>query len=137
MLGLAFLAFQYVPSWKIVFAPLGILAILLFGLTIGLLVTPFGMLFHDVGRSIQIGTQFLFYVTPIAYPIPAVGFSKLVMELNPLSHLILATRDWLTDGSNEHLMTFLIIVGITIPLFIFSLILYRIAMPYVIERVAG
>ena len=137
MLAIAFMAFQYVPSWKIIFAPLGILAILLFGLTIGLLITPFGMLFHDVGRSIQIGTKFLFYVTPAAYPIPAAGLSKLIMELNPLSSLLLTTRDWLTDGNTTHLIPFLIILGITIPLFLFSLILYKLSMPYVIERVAG
>lgn len=137
MLVFAFIAFQYIPSWKIIFAPFGILAILLSGLTIGLLITPFGMLFHDVGRSIQIGTQFLFYVTPIAYPIPKEGFAKLVMELNPLSYLILTARDWLTEGTNEFLFPFLILLSITLPLFLFSLLLYRIAMPYVIERVAG
>lgn len=137
MLVIAFIAFQYIPSWKIIFAPLGVLAVLLFGLTLGLLVTPFGMLFHDVGRSIEIGTQFLFFVTPAAYPIPAAGLSKLIMELNPLSSLLLTTRNWLTDGNTTHLIPFLIIVGITIPLFLFSLILYKLSMPYVIERVAG
>ena len=137
MISIAFIAFQFLPTWQVLLVPLGAFALLLFGLTIGLLLTPFGMMYKDVGSALKIITQFLFYVTPIAYTIPKSGIGKIVMEWNPLSYLMLTTRDWLTIGETTHLMPFLIVMGITIPLFLFSLVLYKLAMPYIIERVAG
>ena len=137
MIGLAFLAFQYMPDWTIILVPFGGLALLLFGLTIGLLLTPFGMMYTDVGSALKIGTQLLFYITPIAYLIPKSGIGKWVMEWNPLSYLLMTTRDWLTVGTSEYLPQFLLVMGITIPLFLFSLLFYKLAMPFIIERVGG
>ncbi len=137
MIALAFMAFQYLPTWHVLLVPLGGLALLLFGLTVGLLLTPFGMMYKDVGSALKIITQLLFYITPIAYKIPESGFGKFIMEWNPLSYLLLVTRDWLTIGASTHLLPFLMVLGLTIPLFIFSLLFYKLSMPYIIERVGG
>jgi lipopolysaccharide transport system permease protein len=50
-------------------------------------------------QVVGIGTQILFYITPIFYPIEGVpeGFRP-VMQINPLSHLTEAARQTLLWG---------------------------------------
>src|SRR5690606_20164050 len=71
-------------QWSLLFFPLAILGGLLIGTTIGLFITPLGLLYKDVGKIITFGMQFLMYATPVVYAIPKDGMMKTIMELNPL-----------------------------------------------------
>ena len=53
-----------VPSWTVVFFPLGYVAMLILGTAIGSILTPIGLLYSDVGRAIGILGQFAMYATP-------------------------------------------------------------------------
>ena len=51
--------YQLSFSWLMLFLPLGILIMIFVGTTIGLLITPMGMLYKDIARGIKFGFQFL------------------------------------------------------------------------------
>src|SRR5690554_2925015 len=79
--------------WSLLLFPLAIFGGVFFGTTVGLLITPLGMLYKDVGKLITFGLQFLMYATPVVYAIPKSGVMKTVMEWNPLTPIILTARD--------------------------------------------
>ncbi|HEX2060981.1 MAG TPA: ABC transporter permease [Thermoanaerobaculia bacterium] len=72
--------------------PLGIAALMVLGLAIGIFLAPFGMLYEDVGRGVMLVTTFWFFLTPVIYPAPASG----PLRLNPVTPLLDTTRAWLT-----------------------------------------
>ncbi len=70
------------------FFPLIIISAVFFGITLGLLITPISLIYHDVSKIVSIGLTFLMYVTPVVYSIPSVdGAMKLLMTINPITPL--------------------------------------------------
>ena len=117
--------------------PLAVFGAILFGTTIGLFITPIGMLYKDIAKIISIGLGFLMYATPVVYAMPKEGLMRTVMEYNPLTPLILTTRDFVTGATPEYLSYFLILVLTCIPLFFLGLIFYRISIPILVERMSA
>jgi lipopolysaccharide transport system permease protein len=120
--------------WSLLLLPFGILGMLLFGTMIGLFITPLGLLYKDIGKISSFGLSFLMYVTPVVYAIPEDGFMKTIMELNPLTPLILTTRDFITGSNPEFLPYFIGLILLCVPVFFVSLLLYRISIPVIVER---
>lgn len=125
------------PGWSLLLFPLGVLSLILVGTTLGLLITPVGMLYTDVGRAIPLLMQFMMYITPVVFPMPKEGLAALIFQLNPLSGLILTTRDWLTGFAPEHLLAFLIVNLLALALLLVVWGIYRLAMPILIERMSA
>ncbi len=123
--------------WSLLLFPLAILGGLLIGTTIGLFITPLGMLYKDIGKIISFGMQFLMYATPVVYAIPKEGLMKTLMEWNPLTPIILTGRDLAVGTTPEYLTYFLIVMVSCIPLFFVALILYRVSIPVLVERLSG
>lgn len=123
--------------WSLLLFPLAILGGVLFGTTLGLLITPLGMLYKDIGRLIGFGLGFLMYVTPVVYAIPKSGIMKTVMELNPFTPIILTARDLAVGMSPAYLTYFLIVIACCIPLFFIALLFYRISIPILVERMSA
>ena len=117
--------------------PLAIIGALFFGTTLGLLITPLGMLYKDVARMISMGFQFLMYATPVVYAIPKSGILKTLMEWNPFSPFILTGRDLLTGMPPTYLSYFVWVLIVSIPLFFMALVIYRISIPIIIERLSS
>ncbi len=65
--------------------PVGILSLLLIGTAVGLLITPVGMLYTDIGRAIPLLMQFAMYLTPVVFPDAQGGWAATLFELNPLT----------------------------------------------------
>ena len=124
-------------NWSLLLFPVVILGAILFGTTIGLFITPLGMLYKDVGKMISFGLQFLMYVTPVVYAIPKEGVLKYLMEFNPLTPIILTARDMVVGTSPDYLLYFLIVIGISIPLLLLALVIYRVSIPVIIERLSS
>jgi lipopolysaccharide transport system permease protein len=59
------------------------------------------------------------------------------VKWNPVSPLIVATRDWITVGTTAHLPGFLIVVSLTLLCLFAGWILYRLALPHLIERIGN
>jgi lipopolysaccharide transport system permease protein len=123
--------------WTLLFFPFAILGGLLIGTTIGLFITPIGLLYKDIGKVITFGMQFLMYVTPVVYAIPKEGIMKTLMEWNPLTPIILTGRDLAVGTPPEYLTYFIIVIICCIPLFFIALLLYRVSIPVLVERLSG
>lgn len=129
--------YQVTPQIGIIWVPLGVMALIGFGTVIGVLLTPLGVLYQDVGRGLAYGTQVLFFLTPVIYPVPQAAFAARLIELNPVTPLLVTTRDWLITGQTQHLAGFLWVSAGSLALLLFGWILYRIAMPHLIARMSA
>lgn len=69
-----------IPSRQIAVAVLGILLLVLFGLGLGLLTSPWSVYSKDVRFSFNYFMQFLYYITPVVYPI-----SQLPPKFQPIA----------------------------------------------------
>ena len=122
--------------WSLLLLPVAILGAVMVGTTIGLFLTPISMLYTDVQKVVSIGMSFLMYITPVVYAIPEEGIMSWLMEINPLTPIILTARDMITGSSPQFLNYYLLVLVCSIPLFFLSLIFYRISIPIIVERSA-
>lgn len=130
----AFLVFGVPIYGSLMLAPLAILALVLSGLAMGLLIMPIGSLYHDVSRFVSMITPFWMILTPIIY-VPLTTFPGTLLNwVNPASPLLLLARDWILLGTTEHLAIGLIFGAITIPALLLGLIVYRVSIPVLVER---
>jgi len=125
------------PGWSLILFPFGILSLVLTGTAIGLLLTPIGVLYTDIGKSLPLLMQFLMYLSPVVYDIPTVPWAAAVFKLNPITPLIMTTRDWLTGISPEHTDYFLIVNVFILAILLVVWVIYRAAMPILIERMSA
>jgi len=122
-------------SWPLGLA--GIAALLILGTALGVLLTPFGLLYQDIGRGIAIFGQFWFYLTPIVYPPPESGAATWLNIANPVSPLLISTRHWLIADGSASPAAFAIVLGGSLLLLLLSLVVFRASMPIVIERMSA
>lgn len=125
------------PGWGLLIFPLAVFSIILAGTALGLLITPVGLLYTDVGKGLPLLMQFLMYLTPVVFPMPASGWAATLFQLNPLTPLIITARDLLTGFTPEHVGTFLIVNLGMFALLGLVWVIYRAAMPILIERMSA
>ena len=125
------------PGWNVLLLPLGILSLILVGTAIGVLITPVGVLYTDVGRALPLLMQFLMYLSPVVFPMPKEGWAATLFTINPLTPLILITRDWLTGFPPQYLSYFLVVNAAALVLLLAVWVAYRLAMPILIERMSA
>lgn len=129
--------FGILPGWDFLLLPFGIFALVLAGTAVGLFLTPIGMFYTDIGKALPLLMQLLMYLAPVVFVVPAVGWAATVFRLNPLTPLIRTARDWLTGMPVEHLGNFLAVNLFMIALLFVSWIIYRAAMPILVERMSS
>lgn len=125
------------PSWSWLLMPVGVLSLVLAGIVLGLLITPIGMLYSDIGKALPLLMQFMMYLTPVVFPMPAAGFAEKMFQWNPLTPLILTSRDWLTGMQPEYLGYFMGVNATLLLLLFLVWVVYRAAMPILIERMSA
>lgn len=133
----AFLIFHVEFQLTMLLAPVAMFGLIVLGMSLGLLIMPFGSLYQDVGRFIGMMTPFWMITTPVVYP-PYSDFpGNLLNWLNPASPLLILSRDWILLGETNHLMIGLIFGAAAVPLLILGLIVYRISIPVLVERMTA
>lgn len=132
-----FIWFQVAIPPTIPFAILGVISLIALGLMFGILLTPLGILYTDVGLGIIMLTQLWFFLTPIIYPMPEKGIALFLAKLNPVTPVLVTTREWLTQGSSIQLPGFLIVMSFVLIFLVIGWVLYRIAMPHLIARMSA
>jgi lipopolysaccharide transport system permease protein len=125
------------PGWNVLLFPFGILSLVLVGTAFGLLITPVGMLYTDVGRALPLLMQFLMYLSPVVFPMPKEGWAATLFKINPLTPLVLTARDWLTGFPPEFIGYFLAVNSAALALLLVVWVAYRLAMPILIERMSA
>ena len=131
LLVLAAMLFAYDVrvGWDVLFAPLGIAALMLLGLALGVFLAPLGLLYDDVGRAVAMVTGLWFFLTPVIYRTPEEG----LLRLNPVTPLLDTTRAWLTS-SPPAADGFVLVTAAAAALLVVAWALLRLARPHVVER---
>lgn len=87
-------------SWTIVFTPLVIAAVGLFGYAIALWVAPMNAVYRDIGIALPSIMQVAMYMSPIVYPASLVPERiRWLYELNPIAVMVNTMR-WVVLGTN-------------------------------------
>ncbi|QFY90656.1 ABC transporter permease [Magnetovirga frankeli] len=133
----ALLIMGVLPSWGLLLFPLAVLSLILAGTALGLVFTPVGMLYTDIGKGLPLLLQFLMYLTPVVFPMPSSGWAATLFQLNPLTPLILTARDLLTGFTPEYWDSFLVVNAAMLILLGLMWVVYRAAMPILIERMSA
>jgi len=137
LLIVVFASFRIMPPATAVLFPLGILSLILVGFVIGVLVTPLGLLYGDVQQALPILTTLLMFLTPVLYPVPQSGTAAVIAEINPLTPLIVSTRDWLTIGTTSYGGGFIAVTLLAVTLLLLGWVIFRVAMPHLIARIGN
>jgi len=137
LLLIALVAMGIHPDWGLLLFPIGMLSLILVGTVIGLALTPVGLLYADVGRAVPLLMQFLMYLTPVIFAMPKEGLPATLFHFNPLTPLILTSRDWLTGLTPVYLGYFVVVNVIALVLLFIFWIVYRLSMPILIERMGS
>ena len=131
------IVFGILPGWGALLIPVGIMSLILVGTTVGIMITPVGLLYSDVGKAIPLLMQFLMYITPVVFPMPKQGWAATLFVLNPLTPIIQTVRDWMTCQVPEFLLYFILVNLAAVLLLLVVWIIYRLAMPILIERMTA
>jgi lipopolysaccharide transport system permease protein len=125
------------PSLSIMIVPFLVFFLILGGSLIGLLFSPFSLLYNDVGRAVPIALGFWMMITPIVYLKPSSGAFSTIVSINPVTPFIMGIRELLT-GSPLTMSTQLLSVSFfTLVFSILVWIVFRVSFPYAVERVSA
>lgn len=118
------------------FIPLFLMSILLF-VSLGIIITPIALLYLDTSKFINFLMQILMYLTPVVYGIPKSGFMRTLMQANPLTYLVSSIRNSLSGFPVDNVIVILLMCVFTICIVCISLVIYRVSMPIIIERMSS
>ncbi|HET6990341.1 MAG TPA: ABC transporter permease [Bacteroidia bacterium] len=116
----------------------GILLTMLLGMSLGLLILPFSLLYKDIQFGLPSVLQFAMYLTPIVYAKqPFAGLGK-ILKINPVTPVLTETRACLLN-MNVYVPHWEIglVASIAVVLFVIGIFLQRITMQTLIERMGS
>jgi len=129
-----FMALKIVPASTFWLFPVGLAAAGLIGAAIGFLMIPLGSLYSDVSRLVGTVISFGMYLTPVVYPPPTSGWASTIIQWNPMTAVVMVTRDWLTLGHSTFLLPFLVTTMIAAIVLFAGILAFRVVLPHLIER---
>lgn len=132
-----FLWFRITVSWTVILAPVALIHLIMLGTFIGILLAPLGVLYQDVSKGLSMVTGFWLFLTPVVYPLPSGGTFGSLVKLNPVTPLLVTVRELATTGVVSDAYRFWVVSIITLVGLLITWVTFRIAMPYVIERVSS
>jgi lipopolysaccharide transport system permease protein len=129
-----FVYFNLTVTSAVLLAPLGVLSLLVLGLCFGILLAPLSLISDDIGRTVTAVQSFWIFLTPIVYPLPHSGLFATVVGLNPVTPLLMTTREFATGVTISDPVGFIVVsIAATLGLCL-SWLVFRLSMPRVIER---
>ncbi len=135
LITVVFLIYQLPISPLAVLAPLALVCMVTFGVAVGLLLAPFAALISDIGRIITTVLGLGMFLTPVVYPAPkSDGLFAAIVQANPVTHLLMGVRELTLTGRIPNPPAFFTISAAGFGMLIVAWFLYRLAIPYVIER---
>jgi len=121
-------------SWTVLLAPLGLVLLVALGTAIGLVLAPLNLLYRDVQRGLGVVTTFWLFMTPVLYLPSGHGVASVILRVNPVSALLVSTRDLAFRGSLSMPGALAVVSALTLILLTAATLFYRVAMPIVIDR---
>ncbi|GAB4376931.1 MAG: hypothetical protein Kow00121_25030 [Elainellaceae cyanobacterium] len=133
-----FVWFKIPVTWTVLLAPVALLHLIALGTAIGLLLTPIGALYEDVSRGLTLLMGAWLFFTPVIYPPPQSGVFAALVNLNPVTPLLVTVRELAAEGGViSDPQGFWIASGLAIGGLLLSWLVYRVTMPFVIERMSA
>ncbi|MBD2314638.1 ABC transporter permease [Desertifilum sp. FACHB-1129] len=132
-----FIWFRVPISWTILIAPVALIHLILLGTLFGVLLAPLGALYKDVSKGITILTGFWLFITPVIYPVPSGGLFGTLVRLNPVTPLLVTTRELATAETLSDPVSFWVVSALTLIGLFLTWLAFRLAMPFVIERMSS
>lgn len=114
--------------------PIGLFGVVLFGAFIGILLAPLGAMYQDVERGVALLLGFWMLISPVLFPLAKNGFAAEVMRFNPMTPLILVSRDWLAGVEPQCLPAFIGITLFSCVGILLGWVLLRVSMAHVTSR---
>ena len=136
ILGMVCLGYDFIDPIFLLF-PLGILSLILSGTAVGLLLTPFGLLYNDITKGLPVVMQFLMYLSPVVFAVPKAGWIQTFMVYNPLTPLVVTSRAWITGNPTVFLNGFIEVSLFLFLLLVVAWLIFRVAMPILIEKMSS
>jgi lipopolysaccharide transport system permease protein len=127
-------ALGVVPAKTAWLFPLGLLGAGLLGMSLGMLMIPLASLYHDVSRLVGTLLQFGMYLTPVVYPPPKSGWASALIQWNPVTHIVVSSREWLTAGMHESNLLFPLITAGALLVLCIAMLILRVVLPHLVER---
>lgn len=132
-----FLWFQIPVGWSVFLAPVALIHLIVLGTFLGLLLAPLSVLYGDITMALTLITSLWLFLTPVVYPVPTTGLFGLIVKLNPVTPLLVTTRELATTGIVSDPQGFWIASVISIVGLFIAWIVYRLGMPFVVERISS
>ncbi|MBO0349307.1 ABC transporter permease [Phormidium pseudopriestleyi FRX01] len=132
-----FLIFRVPVSWTVILAPVALIHLILLGTFFGILLAPLGLLYKDVSKGLTMLTGLWLFLTPVVYPVPEEGTFATIVKLNPVTPLLVTTRELATTGILSQQTGFWIASLFTLIGLMVTWVGFRIALPFAIERVSS
>lgn len=132
-----FVWFRILVTWTVVLAPVALIHLILLGTLIGTLLSPLGLLYQDISKGITMLTGFWLFLTPVIYPVPKDGTFGFLVKLNPVTPLLVTTRELATTGELTESVGFWVVSAITLVGLLLTWVIFRLAIPFAIERISS
>lgn len=132
-----FLIFRVPVSWTVILAPVALIHLILLGTFFGILLAPLGLLYKDVSKGLTMLTGLWLFVTPVVFPVPEQGAFATIVKLNPVTPLLVTTRELATTGILSQQTGFWVASLFTLLGLVVTWVGFRIALPFAIERVSS
>lgn len=137
VLSVVLLYFQIPPGLEIIYgAPVGIVLLVLLGVSIGVFLAPLSCLYKDIQQGLTVVMTFWMLFTPVVFVGARSGLGGLIMQVNPVTHILAPTRNFLTGQSVSTLEVQamgVVAVGTLLVLTV-GWLSYRVVLPRIIER---
>ncbi|MBD2101137.1 ABC transporter permease [Leptolyngbya sp. FACHB-261] len=137
LIVLIFLVFRIPVGWSALLAPVGLIHMVMLGTAVGLLIAPMGGLYQDFNKGITLASTVWMFATPVLYAKPFTGTFAEVVKYNPVTPLLITTRELATTGIISNPQGFWISSALAFFGLLLAWLVYRLSMPFVIERISS
>jgi lipopolysaccharide transport system permease protein len=118
----------------ILLLPLAMLAAVLMGFAVAMVLLPLSALYSDVQQGLVLFFSVAIYLAPVVYPLPKAGKFADFMAWNPITPVIVSSREWIFQGDAVGVPGVLMVMGGCILVIGLMLAGMRTAMPHVTAR---
>lgn len=138
LLVIAVFAWYQLPvPWTVALIPFAVISLVVFGLVLGILLVPLGVLYNDVSQGLSIITTFWLFITPVAYTPGEGGLLASLARYNPVTPLVSIARDWMITGSFAHFNGFLLVSLLSLAAVFLGWVVYRISLPIILDKMSA
>ncbi len=130
-----FIWFQMAVPFSAILSLLPLLHLILLGTCFGMLIAPLAALYSDLQKALPLFVGVWLFLTPVVFPVPnKEGFFGFLVNLNPVTPILVTTRELATTGVVSNPTSFWIASLFTFIGLLVAWPLYRLAIPYIVER---